>query len=102
MAVLALPHVDHPSSQSKSSTAAELQEAVALAGMKRLGRQSDLLPRIATGFGGGLSRTKSVVRGADRRRVGAQRGLWPWQAGRRSDVLVSKVQTLVDGSRSLR
>ncbi len=35
-------------------------EAVAQAGMERLGRQNDLIPRIATTFGGGLSRTKSL------------------------------------------
>lgn len=35
-------------------------EVVALMGMKRLGRTSDLLPRMATGFGGGVSRTKSM------------------------------------------
>lgn len=35
-------------------------EAVALMGMKRLGRGSDLVPRIATGFAGGVSRTRSL------------------------------------------
>jgi C_GCAxxG_C_C family probable redox protein len=35
-------------------------EVVALMGMRRLGRTSELLPRIATGFAGGVSRTKSL------------------------------------------
>ena len=36
-------------------------EVVLLMGMKRLGRaSSDLVPRFATGFAGGLSRTKSL------------------------------------------
>jgi C_GCAxxG_C_C family probable redox protein len=35
-------------------------EVVAVMGMKRLGRESDMIPRVATGFGGGVSRTKSL------------------------------------------
>lgn len=35
-------------------------EAVFLAGAAALGVESDLVPRLATGFGGGLSRTKSL------------------------------------------
>jgi C_GCAxxG_C_C family probable redox protein len=35
-------------------------EVVAVMGMKRIGRQSDLFPRVATGFAGGVSRTKSL------------------------------------------
>lgn len=35
-------------------------ETVAIMGMKRLGRSSELVPRIATGFGGGVSRTQSL------------------------------------------
>ncbi len=58
-------------------------EAVAMAGMKRLGRQSDLIPRIATGFGGGLSRTKSVCGALTGGVLVLERGLWPRQAGRR-------------------
>lgn len=34
-------------------------EAVAIAGMQRLGLESSLIPRIATAFGGGISRTQS-------------------------------------------
>jgi hypothetical protein len=32
-------------------------EVALVMGMRRMGRQSDLVPRIATGFGGGVSRT---------------------------------------------
>jgi C_GCAxxG_C_C family probable redox protein len=35
-------------------------EVVLTMGMKRLGRTSDLVPRAATGFAGGVSRTKSL------------------------------------------
>ncbi|NPV52432.1 MAG: C_GCAxxG_C_C family protein [Firmicutes bacterium] len=35
-------------------------EAVTLTGMKALGIESDLIPKIATGFGGGVSYTKSL------------------------------------------
>ncbi len=35
-------------------------EAVFLAGAKGLGVQSKLVPKVATGFGGGVSRTKSL------------------------------------------
>jgi C_GCAxxG_C_C family probable redox protein len=72
-------------------------EAVTVAATERLGTTNDLVPRIATGFGGGLSRTKSlcgalaggvlaigVANGRDR--VGDDR-----------TVLVGKVQTLVNG-----
>jgi C_GCAxxG_C_C family probable redox protein len=34
-------------------------EVVTVMGMKRMGRESDMIPRVATGFGGGVSRTKS-------------------------------------------
>lgn len=35
-------------------------EAVFIGGAKALGMTSDLIPKLATGFGGGVSRTKSV------------------------------------------
>jgi C_GCAxxG_C_C family probable redox protein len=35
-------------------------EVALVMGMRRMGRQSDLVPRIATGFGGGVSRTRSL------------------------------------------
>jgi C_GCAxxG_C_C family probable redox protein len=35
-------------------------ESVTTVGMERLGRSSDLVPRIATGFAGGVSRTRSL------------------------------------------
>jgi len=35
-------------------------EVVAIMGTKRLGRASDMIPRVATGFAGGVSRTKSL------------------------------------------
>ena len=75
-------------------------EAVALAGMKRLGRQSDLLPRIATGFGGGLSRTKSVCGALTGGVLVLSAAFGRDKLGDDRDVLVSKVQTLVDGFRA--
>jgi C_GCAxxG_C_C family probable redox protein len=75
-------------------------EAVAMAGMRRLGRQSDLLPRIATGFGGGLSRTKSVCGALTGGVLVLSAAFGRDKLGDDRDVLVSKVQTLVDGFRA--
>ena len=75
-------------------------EAVAMAGMKRLGRQSDLIPRIATGFGGGLSRTKSVCGALTGGVLVLSAAFGRDKLGDDRDVLVGKVQALVDGFRS--
>jgi C_GCAxxG_C_C family probable redox protein len=75
-------------------------EAVAIAGMKRLGRQSDLIPRIATGFGGGLSRTKSVCGALTGGVLVLSAAFGRDKLGDDRDVLVSKVQSLVEGFRS--
>ena len=75
-------------------------EAVAIAGMKRLGRQSDLVPRIATGFGGGLSRTKSVCGALTGGVLALSAAFGRDKLGDDRDVLVSKVQTLVEGFRA--
>ncbi len=75
-------------------------EVVALVGMQQLGRSSELIPRVATGFAGGLSRTGSLcgaVSGAvlvlgaahGRDRLGDDRGR-----------ILSEVQQLVHGFRS--
>ena len=68
--------------------------------MKRLGRQSDLIPRIATGFGGGLSRTKSVCGALTGGVLVLSAAFGRDKLGDDRDVLVSKVQTLVDGFRA--
>jgi C_GCAxxG_C_C family probable redox protein len=75
-------------------------EAVAIAGMKRLGRQNDLIPRIATGFGGGLSRTKSVCGALTGGVLVLSAAFGRDKLGDDRDVLVSKVQALVDGFRA--
>jgi len=75
-------------------------EAVAIAGMKRLGRQSDLIPRIATGLAAGLAAPSPCA--------GRSRAAFWWlsaafgrdKLGDDRDVLVSKVQSLVEGFRS--
>jgi C_GCAxxG_C_C family probable redox protein len=67
-------------------------EAVAIAGMKRLGQQSDLIPRIATGFGGGLSRTKSVCGALTGGVLVLSAAFGRDKLGDDRDVLVSKVQ----------
>ena len=74
-------------------------EAVAIAGMKRLGRQSDLIPRIATGFGGGLSRTKSVCGALTGGVLVLSAAFGRDKLGDDRDVLVGKVQSLVEGFR---
>jgi len=75
-------------------------EAVAMAGMKRLGRQNDLIPRIATGFGGGLSRTKSVCGALTGGVLVLSAAFGRDRLGDDRDVLVSKVQSLVEGFRA--
>lgn len=75
-------------------------EAVAIAGMKRLGRQSDLIPRIATGFGGGLSRTKSVCGALTGGVLVLSAAFGRDKLGDDREVLVSKVQALVNGFRA--
>jgi C_GCAxxG_C_C family probable redox protein len=75
-------------------------EAVAIAGMKRLGRQNDLIPRIATGFGGGLSRTKSLCGAVAGGVLVLSAAFGRDKLGDDRDVLVSKVQALVDGFRT--
>ena len=75
-------------------------EAVAMAGMKRLGRQSDLIPRIATGFGGGLSRTKSVCGALTGGVLVLSAAFGRDKLGDDRDVLVSKVLSLVEGFRA--
>jgi C_GCAxxG_C_C family probable redox protein len=67
-------------------------EAVAIAGMKRLGQQSDLIPRIATGFGGGLSRTKSVCGALTGGVLVLSAAFGRDKLGDDRDVLVSKVK----------
>ena len=75
-------------------------EAVAIAGMKRLGRQNDLIPRIATGFGGGLSRTKSVCGALTGGVLVLSAAFGRNKLGDDRDVLVGKVQALVEGFRA--
>ena len=75
-------------------------EAVAIAGMKRLGGQSDLIPRIATGFGGGLSRTKSVCGALTGGVLVLSAAFGRDKLGDDRDVLISKMQALVDGFRA--
>lgn len=75
-------------------------EAVAIAGMKHLGRQSDLIPRIATGFGGGLSRTKSVCGALTGGVLVLSAAFGRDKLGDDRDVLLSKVQALVAGFRA--
>ncbi|HJX51240.1 MAG TPA: C-GCAxxG-C-C family protein [Polyangia bacterium] len=75
-------------------------EAVAVAGMKCLGRQNDLIPRIATGFGGGLSRTKSVCGALTGGVLVLSAAFGRDKLGDDRDVLVSKVQSLVEGFRA--
>lgn len=74
-------------------------EAVFLAGAAALGVESDLIPKLATGFGGGLSRTKSLC--------GAVAGavmVLGLKHGRRAvtddrSAILAKVQELVAGFR---
>jgi C_GCAxxG_C_C family probable redox protein len=75
-------------------------EAVAMAGMKRLGRESDLIPRIATGFGGGLSRTKGVCGALTGGVLVLSAAFGRDKLGDDRDTLVGKVQTLVNGFRA--
>jgi C_GCAxxG_C_C family probable redox protein len=75
-------------------------EAVAIAGMKRMGRQNDLIPRIATGFGGGLSRTKSVCGALTGGVLVLSAAFGRDKLGDDRDILVGKVQVLVDGFRA--
>jgi C_GCAxxG_C_C family probable redox protein len=75
-------------------------EAVAMAGMKRLGRESDLIPRIATGFGGGLSRTKGVCGALTGGVLVLSAAFGRDKLGDDRDTLVRKVQTLVNGFRA--
>jgi C_GCAxxG_C_C family probable redox protein len=75
-------------------------EAVAMAGMKRLGRESDLIPRIATGFGGGQSRTKSVCGALTGGVLVLSAAFGRDKLGDDRDTLVKKVQTLVNGFRA--
>jgi len=72
-------------------------EAVAMAGMKRMGRQSDLIPRIATGFGGGLSRTKSVCGALTGGVLVLSAAFGRDKLGDDRDVLVSKVPVAGEG-----
>ena len=75
-------------------------EAVAMAGMKRPGRQDNLIPRIATGFGGGVSRTKSVCGALTGGVLVLSAAFGRDKLGDDRDVLVSKVQSLVEGFRT--
>jgi C_GCAxxG_C_C family probable redox protein len=75
-------------------------EAVAVAGMQRLGRQNDLIPRIATGFGGGLSRTQSVCGALTGGVLVLSAAFGRDKLGDDRNVLVKKVQSLVDGFRA--
>lgn len=74
-------------------------EAVAIAGMEELGRTSELIPRIASGFAGGVSRTQSLC-GALAGGVlvlGVAHGRDRAQDDR--SLLIAKVQALVNGFR---
>ena len=75
-------------------------EAVAAAGIKRLGRENSLIPRIATGFGGGLSRTKSVCGALTGGVLVLSAAYGRDKLGDDREVLVAKVQSLVDGFRA--
>ena len=75
-------------------------EAVAIAGMKRLGRQSDLVPRIATGFGGGLSRTKSICGALTGGVLVLSAAFGRDKLGDDREVLLAKTQALVGGFRA--
>ena len=74
-------------------------EAVAMAGVQRVGRQTDLIPRLATGFGGGLSRTKSVCGALTGGVLVLSAAFGRDKLGDDRDVLVAKVQSLVNGFR---
>jgi len=75
-------------------------EAVAMAGMKRLGRQDDLIPRVATAFGGGLSRAKSVCGALTGGVLVLSAAFGRDKLGDDREVLVKKVQSLVEGFRA--
>lgn len=74
-------------------------EAIAIVGMEALGRKSELIPRIATGFAGGVCRTQSFC-GALAGGVlvlGVAYGRNRAQDDR--SLLMAKVQSLVKGFR---
>jgi len=75
-------------------------EAVAMAGLKRTGHQSDLIPRLATGFAAGLSRTKSVCGALAGGVLVLGAAFGRDKLGDDRDVLVAKVQSLVNGFRA--
>jgi C_GCAxxG_C_C family probable redox protein len=75
-------------------------EAVAIAGMRRLGRSSDMIPRIATVFGGGLSRTKSLCGALAGGALVLSAALGRDKLGDDRDRLVAKTQDLVSGFRA--
>ena len=75
-------------------------EAVAIAGMKRLGRQSDLGPRIATAFGGGLSRTQSVCGALTGGVLVLSAAFGRDKLGDDRSVILAKTQALVNGFRA--
>ena len=72
-------------------------EAVAMAATERFGKANDLVPRIATGFGGGLSRTKSLcgALAGGVLAIGALHGRD--KVGDDRTVLIGKTQELVNG-----
>jgi C_GCAxxG_C_C family probable redox protein len=75
-------------------------EAIAQAGMERLGRPSDLIPRIATAFGGGLSRTKSLCGALAGGALVLSAAYGRDKLGDDRDKLVKSIQELVNGFRA--
>jgi C_GCAxxG_C_C family probable redox protein len=75
-------------------------EAVAMAGMQRLGRQSDLVPRIATVFGGGLGRTKSLCGALAGGALVLSMAHGRDRLGEDRSVLLGKTKELVNGFRA--
>lgn len=70
-------------------------EAVFIAGAKGLGFESDLVPKLATGFGGGLSRTKGLCGALSGGVLVLGLKYGRTQPGDDRITVLSKVQTLV-------